>query len=254
MASTRRRIAISASRRATSRSTRRRSSPACSKAPTRFSPARDSDARRRARAAGARQHGRCRLHHRGAGAGRGREREARARAHAARTPPGSRYFADWVAEQLAELHEAQGRDIVVTTTLDPRHAGGGRSARSPRRSTATATSREVERGRARRHDARRRGARHGGRARLWRQPVQSRDPGAAPAGLGLQAVRLSRRRSSTACGRRDHFIDHRIRIGKWEPHNFENKYLRRRDRRRGAGAFAQLPSRRRCWSAPASTT
>ena len=34
--------------------------------------------------------------------------------------PGSRYFADWIAEQLAGFADIGGRDVVVTTTLDSR--------------------------------------------------------------------------------------------------------------------------------------
>ena len=64
--------------------------------------------------------------------------------------------------------------------------------RSPRRCTRRRKGR-CRAGRAGRHVARRRGARHGRRARLRREPVQPRDPGAAPAGLVLQALRLSRR-------------------------------------------------------------
>jgi len=34
------------------------------------------------------------------------------------TRPGARYFADWIAEQLADFAGADGRDLTVTTTLD----------------------------------------------------------------------------------------------------------------------------------------
>ena len=34
--------------------------------------------------------------------------------------PGTRYFADWVAEQLGEVADTGGRDLTVVTTLDPR--------------------------------------------------------------------------------------------------------------------------------------
>jgi penicillin-binding protein 1A len=36
------------------------------------------------------------------------------------TRPGARYFADWVAEQLADFTDAGSRDLTVVTTLDPR--------------------------------------------------------------------------------------------------------------------------------------
>ena len=38
----------------------------------------------------------------------------------ATTRPGSRYFADWVAEQLGDFAGAGNRDLTVVTTLDPR--------------------------------------------------------------------------------------------------------------------------------------
>jgi penicillin-binding protein 1A len=38
----------------------------------------------------------------------------------AKARPGSRYFADWIAEQIPGFADVDGRDIVVTTTLDPR--------------------------------------------------------------------------------------------------------------------------------------
>src|SRR5262249_12442360 len=34
--------------------------------------------------------------------------------------PGSRYFADWVAEQIRDFAGAADRDLTVRTTLDPR--------------------------------------------------------------------------------------------------------------------------------------
>jgi len=36
------------------------------------------------------------------------------------TRPGARYFADWVAEQLADFADTGSRDLTVVTTLDPR--------------------------------------------------------------------------------------------------------------------------------------
>src|SRR5215469_12082037 len=36
------------------------------------------------------------------------------------TRPGARYFADWVAEQLADFADTGNRDLTVVTTLDPR--------------------------------------------------------------------------------------------------------------------------------------
>ena len=75
---------------------------------------------------------------------RRRRRASRARPRR-RPPPGSRYFADWVAAQLAHLNEVQGRDVVVTTTLDPRMQAEAEAA-VLRRSIATAPSRASSEG------------------------------------------------------------------------------------------------------------
>jgi penicillin-binding protein 1A len=45
-------------------------------------------------------------------------KEATALAAVAVTRPGARYFADWIAEQLADFAGSGGRDLTVTTTLD----------------------------------------------------------------------------------------------------------------------------------------
>ncbi len=77
---------------------------------------------------------------------------------------------------------------------DPRSRPAGRGRGGNRRDyRARRAQGGGQPGGARGDVARRRGARHGRRSRLRRKPVQSRDAGAAPAGLGLQAVRLSRR-------------------------------------------------------------
>ena len=66
-----------------------------------------------------------------------------------------------------------------------------------------AEGREVRRraGRLRRDDAAGRGARAGRRQELRREPVQPRGRGEAPAGLGVQAVRLSHRAGARADAR-----------------------------------------------------
>jgi penicillin-binding protein 1A len=88
------------------------------KAPTRFSPARDRD-----KAAGRAAQVLAKM----VDAGFIRREQAAAAvkqgavlAQVAAIRPGSRYFADWVAEQLGEFADAGGRDLTVVTTLDPR--------------------------------------------------------------------------------------------------------------------------------------
>jgi penicillin-binding protein 1A len=149
--------------------------------------------------------------------------EKRALAAAARTPPGARYFADWIADQLARLHEAQGRDIVVVTTLDPRMQGEAESAvlgtldrdgdkYNVQEGALVAMSPD---GAVR--------AMVGGRdyeeSQFNRATQALRQPGSSfKPFVYLAALEHGLRPS-------DHFNDHRIRIGNWEPHNFENKYM-----------------------------
>jgi penicillin-binding protein 1A len=88
------------------------------KAPTRFNPARDRDAAAARTAqvlanmvdAGfiAREQAAAAL------------KQGSSLAEVAPARPGSRYFADWVTEQLAEFTDAGTRDVTVVTTLDPR--------------------------------------------------------------------------------------------------------------------------------------
>jgi penicillin-binding protein 1A len=142
---------------------------------------------------------------------------------AARAPPANRYFADWVAEQLGRINEAQGRDIVVTTTLD------ARMEREADQAVAATLDRDgqkldVEEGAlvAMTPDGAVR-AMVGGRdyeesqfnraTHALRQPGSSFKPFVYLAALE-HGVRPT-----------DIVNDHRIRIGQWQPHNFENKYL-----------------------------
>ncbi len=221
------------------------------KAPTRFSPAHDRGARRRARRPGARQHGRCRLHHRRPRRAAPRNRRPQL-AQAAKARPGSRYFADWMAEQVPGFADVNGRDVVVTTTLDPRmqtrgRAGGGRHAR------ADGEKDDGRAGRAGRDVDRRRGPRHGRRPRLRRQPVQPRDPGAAPAGIELQALRLSRGAGARLAAERH--VQRRAGAA--------SAIGSRTITKTTIAATSPSPTRwpirstrwrRRCWRAPASTT
>ena len=74
-------------------------------------------------------------------------------------------------------------------------------------------------GGAGRHDPRRPGTRHARRSRLRRQSVQPRDPGGAPARLGVQAVRLSRRARGGAAPGGPHLggADQGERLGATQP-------------------------------------
>jgi penicillin-binding protein 1A len=192
------------------------------KAPTRFSPARDSD-----RAAERAQQVLANMADAGfiteAQAQAAAASEKRELAAAARSPPGSRYFADWVAEQLGRLHEAQGRDVVVVTTLDPRMQAAadaaiaatldrdGEKARVEEGALVAMTPAGAVRAMV--------GGRDYGETQFNRATQAQRQPGSSfKPFVYLAALEHGMRPS-------DMFDDHRIRIGKWEPHNFENKYL-----------------------------
>ena len=120
---------------------------------------------------------------------RGGSGRLRRRSRSSRRPKQNsvRYFTDWALPQLDTLIDESSEPIDVWTTLDPGHAGAPPTARS----TANTPARRA--GRAGRARPRRRGAGDGRRPRLCRFDLQPRDPGRAPAGIGLQAVRLSRR-------------------------------------------------------------
>jgi penicillin-binding protein 1A len=142
---------------------------------------------------------------------------------AARAPPSNRYFADWVAEQLARINEVQGRDIVVMTTLDAKMQAAADNA------VAGALDRDgdrlnVEEGAlvAMTPDGAVRamvGGRDYGESQFNRATHALRQPGSSfKPFVYLAALEHGVRPS-------DIVDDHRIRIGKWEPHNFENKYM-----------------------------
>ena len=105
-----------------------------------------------------------------------------------------RYFTDWALAQLDTLVDETSEPIEVWTTLD---LGMQRAADAAiRANTPPGTQ-----GRAGRARPRRRGARDGGRHRLCLVDLQPRDAGGAPAGIGVQAVRLSRGARSRAQAR-----------------------------------------------------
>ena len=104
------------------------------------------------------------------------------------------YYLDWAFDEMRRLvatfpKSVTARSFVVRTALDSnlqRYAEHEVEIR-----TAPIRPRlrgEPGRGGVRR--SRRRGPRHGRRARLWGEPVQPRDRFAAPAGLLVQALRL----------------------------------------------------------------
>ena len=88
------------------------------KAPTRFSPANDLD-----RAAARADQVLANMVEEGyitPAQARAASQQKTQLAQTQKARPGSRYFADWIAEQIAGFADVDGRDVVVTTTLDPR--------------------------------------------------------------------------------------------------------------------------------------
>ncbi len=148
---------------------------------------------------------------------------ARELARTQRPPPASRYFADWVAEQLARLNEVQGHDLVVTTTLDPRFQADAEQAVSATLDRDGQKSHAAEGALVAMAPDGAVRAMVGGRdyagsqfnraTQALRQPGSSFKPFVYLAALehGLRPT--------------DRFNDHRVRIGNWEPHNYENKYV-----------------------------
>jgi penicillin-binding protein 1A len=143
----------------------------------------------------------------------------------AKTPSlsrGSRYFADWIVDQLGGFSGTQNRDLVVTTTLDPKMQLEGEKAISD---TLDRNGDKYDVGQgalvAMTPDGAIR-AMVGGDdyadSQFNRATQALRQPGSSfkPV-LYLAAIERGLRPS-------DHFIDQPIRIGNWEPHNFENKY------------------------------
>ena len=190
------------------------------KAPTRFSPAHDSEA-----AADRAQQVLANMVEAGFITEAQAESAARAThelARTAKTPPGMRYFADWVATQLAQLNEVEGRDIVVVTTLDPRMQAAAEAA----------IDGELERN-GEKYDVSQGAlvamtpdgavrAMVGGydyaESQFNRATQALRQPGSSFKPIVYLAA-LERGMQPT-----DVFSDHRIRIGNWEPRNYENKY------------------------------
>ena len=110
------------------------------------------------------------------------------------------YVLDLAAQEAQRANPNNVPDLVVRLTVDPRlqaagdrgGAGRGGPRRAPRRLAGGPGG----------PGARRRGAGSGGRGGSPPLPLRPGDPGASPAGLGLQALRLRRRPGERAEARR----------------------------------------------------
>src|SRR5437870_2934942 len=188
------------------------------KAPTRFNPARDRDA---AAARAAQVLGTM------ADSGfitaadmAAAQKEGAAMAVVGR--PGSRYFADWVADQLRDFAGTADRDLTVRTTLDPRlqqmaeaaiadvlAQSGAKDAVSEGALVALAPDGAVRA---------MVGGRDYGRSQFNRATQAQRQPGSAFKPFVYLAGLEAGLRPS------DRFLDQPIRVGNWQPHNYTNRY------------------------------
>ncbi len=188
------------------------------KAPTRFSPARDRD--KAAARAGQVLATMVEAGYITAADAAGAEKEGAALAVIGR--PGSRYFADWVADQIRDFAGTTDRDLTVRTTLDPglqeaAEAAVGDTLARYGAKDAVSQGALVALG----PDGAVRamvGGRDYAQSQFNRATQAQRQPGSAfkpfvyLAGLeaGLRPT--------------DRFVDAPIRIGNWQPHNYLNRY------------------------------
>ena len=136
--------------------------------------------------------------------------------------PGSRYFADWVTDQIRELAGTGKRDLIVRTTLDPHLqalaenavsdilARYGARYRVGQGALVAMTSDGAVRAMV--------GGRDYGRSQFNRATQAQRQPGSAFKPFvylaGLEA----------GMHPQDRVVDTPIRIGNWQPHNYSDRY------------------------------
>jgi len=136
--------------------------------------------------------------------------------------PGSRYFADWVADQVREFAGAGDRDLTVRTTLDPRLQAAAEAAiadvlvRYGQKYAVTqgALVALSPDGAVRAMV----GGRDYGQSQFNRATQAQRQPGSAFKPFVYLAGLEAGLRPS------DHFVDAPIRVGDWQPHNYTNRY------------------------------
>jgi penicillin-binding protein 1A len=188
------------------------------KAPTRFSPARDRDKA----AARASQVLSVMVEAGFITAADAAEAEKEGAALPAAARSGSRYFADWVADQIGDFAGTADRDLTVRTTLDPRLQEMAEAAIGDTL-TRYGTKNAVSQGAlvALSPDGAVRamvGGRDYGQSQFNRATQAQRQPGSAfkpfvyLAGLeaGLRPT--------------DRLVDAPIRVGNWQPRNYLNRY------------------------------
>ena len=141
---------------------------------------------------------------------------------AGRTRPGSRYFADWIYEQISGFAGTKGRDVVVVTTLDSKLQAAAEAAVTETLNHDGEKS-NIEQAAlvAMSPDGAIRamvGGRDYGESQFNRATQALRQPGSAfKPFVYLAAI-------EHGLSPNDRFIDQPIRIGDWQPHNYEGTY------------------------------
>jgi penicillin-binding protein 1A len=136
--------------------------------------------------------------------------------------PGSRYFADWVADQIREFAGTAERDLTIRTTLDPRLQAAAEAAAAEilaRQGAKDAVSQGAlvalsPDGAVRAMV----GGRDYSQSQFNRATQAQRQPGSA----FKPFVYLAGLEAGLRPG--DHFVDGPIRVGNWQPHNYTNRY------------------------------
>ncbi len=133
------------------------------------------------------------------------------------------YFADWIVEQLADFGGIANQDLTVVTTLDARLQAAGEAAVAE---TLTRDGQKAAAGQAAlvamTPDGAVRamvGGRDYGGSQFNRATQALRQPGSAfKPFVYLAGLEAGLKPSN-------HFVDGPISIGKWQPHNYTNRYL-----------------------------
>src|SRR6266404_182723 len=190
------------------------------KAPTRFNPTRDSDkaASRTARVLANMVEAGIVTENEAMGA----IAEGTALAAVAVTRPGTRYFADWIAEQLADYAGPGGRDRTVTTTLDVGLQAEAETAIAetlardgPKAAVSQGALVAMSPGGAVRAMV---GGRDYRESQFNRAAQAQRQPGSAFKPFVYLAGLEAGLRPS------DEFVDAPIRIGNWQPRDYAGRY------------------------------
>jgi penicillin-binding protein 1A len=190
------------------------------KAPTRFSPARDREqAERRTAQVLALM---VESGYLSATQAEAAEKQKAQLTVAGRARPGNRYFADWIYEQIGSFVSAEGRDLVVTTSLDAKLQAAAEQAIAATLDKDGQTA-GVEQGAliAMLPDGAVRamvGGRNYGDSQFNRATQAQRQPGSAFKPFVYLAA------LEHGMTPEERFVDGPIRIGDWQPHNYENRY------------------------------